>query len=1163
MKSMLFKNAIKTIGKTKGRFFSILAIVAVGVAFFSGVLASAPNMKYNADLYFDEYNLMDYQIMSNFGLTDEDIQSLEKIDGIEGIMPAYSADVLANINDKESVIKVHSLDIDDTSLQNKNYINQIVVEEGRLPTKSGECIVEQSLMVEDPIEIGDTITIRSGTDDDINDTFNTTSFKVVGLMHSPYYLSYQKGSSNIGGGTVNYYMYVPSEDFALDVYTEAYLTVEGAKKYNSYSQSYFDYIEDITNELENLGIERSEIRRADILNEAQTELDKYQKEYEEGLQTYNEEISNAEKQIEDGKLELLEGRLTLQSKKDLAESQFASSQVQIETNKQQLAMISEELAKVRAEYDSQNAQMIAQKEEAQKQLDEASKQEETAQQAYDAQNVIYTEYQTASDNLTAYKTENTILETDNTTQQLLIDTNNKLLEDPNLTEENRAQLEQQIVDANNKISENNTKINENNVKIEEINAKYPNLNEDLTNASIELARCETELQAYQAQVSLLEQTIAGIDEGLAASKQVLDELQQKVDSYNQQIVDGENQLATQKAQAEVEFANAQKELENATYTLAQGEIELEKQKQEGQEKLDEAYDELVKAQDQIDQIGEARWYVLDRHSHYSYVDYEGASDRIEAIAKVFPVFFYFVAALVCLTTMTRMVDEERSEIGTLKALGYSNGKIAFKYVFYAAIASVIGSILGLLVGVFAFPYIIYTAWNMMYLLPSQMHFEMQWDIMITATILSVLITTIASFSSCYKSLVEVPSELMRPKAPKVGKKILLERITFIWKRLSFTSKVTCRNIFRYKKRFIMTVVGISGCTALIVAGFGIKDSINTIVDKQFGEIFKYNGVVTIDDSLSNSQKDELVLEIENSSSISDAFLTYTANGTLTFDGESRDVTITVIDDNETFKDFIDLHERKTNKPLALSTNGIIITERMANALNIGIGDVISLENVDGMTRDFTVDGICENYVNHYVFMTSATFKNTYDIRAVNNSILLKVIDEYQNDDSVPAKQISQLNGVETLTFNTSIRTNFEDMIKSLDYIVVVLIISAGALAFVVLYNLTNVNISERTREIATLMVLGFNNKEVNHYIYNENILLTLIGSIVGLGLGKLLHLTIMVVVELDYIMFGRIINNISYVYAVIITLVFAFIVNQVMKKKLRNIPMVESLKSVE
>ena len=1162
MGSMLLKNAFKTISKTKGRFFSILAIVAVGVAFFSGVLASAPNMKYNVDLYFDKYNLMDYRIASNFGLTEDDIKSLEDIDGIEGVMPAYSADVIATINDKESVFRIHSLNIDDVDPQSKDYINQIVVLEGRLPNKSGECIVESSQMMEDAIEIGDKITIRSGNDDPIEDTFNTTTYEVVGIMNTPYYLSYEKGSTNIGGGTVNYYMYVPSGDFSMEVYTEAYLTVEGAKAYNSYSQSYFDYIEDITNQLENLGIDRSEIRRADILEEAQEELDKYQKEYEDGLQTYNEEIAKAEKEIEDGKMDLLEARVTLQSNKDIAQAQFTTAQTQIDTYKEQLGMLQKQYDDAEAEYQKSSADVLKQREETQKQLEIAQEQEATAKKAYDEQNAKYLSLKDISDKKNTAQQAITTAEASNEMLNIELIAKKNALEQAT-TDEEKNKLQTEIDEIEKTIAENQQTIIDNQGIITDIDTNYPNLEQDLNEASIELAKSQAEYETYHSQVELYQEAINSIDEGLSSSRQVLDALKEQIDYYSKKMEDSQNELNTQKAQAEVEFANAEKELQNATYDLAQGEIELENKKAEGQEELDDAYDELVKAQDEINKIEEAKWYVLDRNSHYSYVDYEGACDRIAAIAKVFPVFFYFVAALVCLTTMTRMVDEERSEIGTLKALGYNNGKIAFKYVFYAAIASILGSIVGLAVGVFAFPYIIYTAWNMMYLLPSAMQFEMQWDIMITATLLSVLITTVASFASCYKSLVEVPSELMRPKAPKIGKKIMLERIPLIWKHLSFTSKVTFRNIFRYKKRFIMTVVGISGCTALIVAGFGIKDSINTIVDKQFGEIFKYNGVVSIDDSMTNTEKADLVTKIENSSSISEAFLSYTANGTLTFDGDDRDVTICVIDDSETFADFFDLHERESKEPLSLSANGIIITERMANALGIKVGDQVSLENVDGMTRTFTVDGICENYVNHYVYMTSAAFKNTYDIRAVNNSIYVKVDEQYQNDDSVPAQEISKLEGVETMTFNTAIRNNFEDMIKSLDYIVVVLIVSAGALAFVVLYNLTNVNISERTREIATLMVLGFNNHEVNRYIYNENILLTLIGSFVGLGLGKILHLTIMVVVELDYIMFGRVINNISYVYAVVITLVFAMIVNQVMKKKLRNIPMVESLKSVE
>ncbi|MCI5773134.1 MAG: ABC transporter permease [Erysipelotrichaceae bacterium] len=1159
---MMIKNTFKTIRKTKGKFFSILAIVAVGVAFFSGILACAPNMKYNADLYFDQYNLMDYRILSNFGLTNEDIRSIEAIDKVEGVMPAYSKDVIAMINEKESVFRIHSLDVDNTDPTNKNYINQIIVLDGRLPAKSGECIVEQSTIMEDAIKIGDKITIKAGDDDPIEDSFNTTSYEVVGIMHTPYYLSYEKGSTNIGSGNVDYYMYVPESDFNMEVYTEAFVTIENAKEYNSYDDSYFDYLEDTTNQLESLGIDRSEIRRNDILDKAQAELDKYTKEYEEGKQKYEEEIAKAKKDLEAGKLKLLEGRLSLQSKQDVAQAQFISAQMQIDTNKEQVAMIQGELDNAVKEYDIQNAELNKQKEEAQKQLDEALQQEQTAKAAYDEQKSFYDNLNAVNEEKSNCQIELETAKLDNQLQQQEIDFYQGLLAsetDPAKIEEYEAKIAQ----AQEKIKQNDELIAQKEARINEIDTQYPNLEQDLVDASVKLAQLQTEYEAFHAQVELLQKTISTIDQGQAAAKKVIDDLQQKINDYNQKIADGQAQLEAQKAQAAIEFAKAEQELSNATTSLAKGEIELAKQEEKGKEELEDAYDELVKAQDEIDQIAQANWYILDRNSHYSYVDYKGAADRIAAIAKVFPVFFYFVAALVCLTTMTRMVDEERNEIGTLKALGYRNSQIAFKYVAYAAIASILGSIIGLAIGAFSFPYIIYMAWNMMYLLPSTMKFEMQWDIMIIAMALSVVITTLASFSSCYKSLIEVPSSLMRPKAPKLGKKIILERIDAIWRRLSFTSKVTFRNIFRYKKRFFMTVVGISGCTALIVAGFGIKDSINTIVDKQFEEVFMYNGIVSIDDKMTNSEKAALVEDIVNTSSIDRAYLTYMENGSLSYDNKDRDVTICVIDDTETFNDFVDLHERESKQPLSLSANGIIITERMANALNIKVGDEINLKNNDGMIRSFAVDGISENYVNHYVYMTNAAYKNSYGIRAVNNSILIETNETYQDNDAMIAKELNQLDGVETMNFYTAIKNNFQDMIKSLDYIVIVLIISAGALAFVVLYNLTNVNISERTREIATLMVLGFNNKEVNRYIYNENILLTFIGSIVGLGLGKILHLTIMVVVELDYIMFGRVINNISYVYAVVITLLFAIIVNQVMKKKLREIPMVESLKSVE
>ena len=405
---------------------------------------------------------------------------------------------------------------------------------------------------------------------------------------------------------------------------------------------------------------------------------------------------------------------------------------------------------------------------------------------------------------------------------------------------------------------------------------------------------------------------------------------------------------------------------------------------------------------------------------------------------------------------------------------------------------------------------------------------------------------------------------MRPKAPKLGKKILIERMTFLWKRFSFTSKVTARNLFRYKKRFFMTVLGISGCTALLVAGFGIKDSISRIVNSQFGDIFKYQGIASLQKDLDENQKQAVLDEIDSLETISEALDVYQSNAVVYQGSDSTEVTLVVTSDSERFRDFVSLHPRTApDEELRLKDSGVVVSEKMANDMNLHIGDTIELENEKQLRRNVEITGIAENYLNHYVYMNANAYKETYDLRAQSNAVFLKLNEAAANAEQLSGQQLLKNEDISSLSFYTGIKDNFNNMIRSLNYIVLVLIISAGMLAFVVLYNLTNVNISERLREIATLKVLGFYNKEVNTYVYKENIILTLLGSLLGLALGKVLHLTIMVVVELDNIMFGRIVLPQSYVISVVITMLFAVIVNQVMKRKLRAIPMVESLKSVE
>lgn len=1125
MRSPLLKDTLREIRKTRGRFFSIFGIVAIGVAFFAGVLASAPDMKYTADRYFDDYNLMDYRVVSNFGITEDDVRQLRQVAGVQGVQASYTQDVITRIGSKELVLKVHALDLEHLDPQDPDYINQLVVTSGRLPEKSGECVIEDGKIVVSGMKIGDTIKIESGTSDPLDDSFSRDTFTIVGTVNTPYYLSYEKGTSTIGSGSVDTYVYVPKNDFTMEVYTDVYLTARGAKPYNSYNQDYFDYLEPLSETLTTLGSERAELRRQSIVDEAMKEYTDGQAEYDEALTTFNTEIEKAEKKLQEGKDELLVGQATLTSSKAMAEAQLKQGEAQIEMIQKQIDTLVATYDEKKKEYETTNAQALEQKAALESQI--AEKQKNLADKQ--------TELAPAEQELN----EQTQKQLDLTTRQVELETKKALNQTdpekyPALSEEEAAELE--------KIPG----------ELILVNARITELQGELA----VLTQLETEITTAQAQLDL-------INQGLEVSETVLKTIDEQIVSANAQIEQQRQTLVQAKAEADKQIAEGEAKLKQGQKEVAQGEIDLALNKAEGEAKLEDAREELVLAKNKIEQIEQGKWYILDRQSHYSYMDYKGAADRMAAIAKVFPVFFFLVAALVCLTTMTRMVDEQRSQIGTMKALGYTTGQIAFKYVFYAAFASLTGSLVGLAVGLFAFPAIIYTAWLMMYVLPP-VSFTPQLSLMIGSTAASVLVTTLAAFAACYKELIETPALLMRPKAPKLGKKILIERMTFVWKRFSFTSKVTARNLFRYKKRFFMTVLGISGCTALLVAGFGIKDSISRIVNSQFGEIFQYQGIASLQKDLDETEKQQVFDQISSLDMIDDSLDVYQSNAVVYQGNDSTEVTLVVTSDPERFRDFVSLHPRKQpQEELRLKDSGVVITEKMANDMNLHVGDTIELENEKELRRNVEITGIAENYLNHYVYMNANAYKETYDLRAQSNAVFLKFNPQIDDAEQRSGQELLKNEKISSLSFYTGIKDNFNNMIRSLNYIVLVLIISAGMLAFVVLYNLTNVNISERLREIATLKVLGFYNKEVNTYVYKENIILTLIGSLLGLGLGKILHLTIMVVVELDNIMFGRVILPQSYVISVLITMLFAVIVNQVMKSKLRAIPMVESLKSVE
>lgn len=1124
MKNLVFKDTLREIRKTKSRYFSIFAIVFIGVAFFSGILAIGPDMRYSVDDYYDDYHLMDVRVVSTLGITENDIAELKKFEEIKGIQPAYSVDVFARLAGVEQVVRVHSYNMSDAFSNSDNYLNRLVIKEGRMPNKPNECVIEYGKMMASGFQVGDTISLYSH--DDLSETLTRTQYTIVGMVNTPYYLSFQKGSSDIGGGTLNTFIYVDESNFCMDVYTEVFMTFEGLDEFNSYNQEYFDQLDPITNQLKALGIVRSEIRTNEILDDAYAQLNDAKQQYQDGVNEFNEKIADAEKQIADGQDEILLGKSQIATAKILLESTIQTSESQINMLEEQIVTYEKQYETYKKQFEDRNQQALDQKETLKKQNETLKSQMDEKQSEYDG---IVAQIEELNQKEVTLQNQY-----DQKNDELSAELSKPLDEQDSAK---IAQLQSDLSQITIQQSENTTAL-----------------------IRLEMNSVKIQYESLQTQYDSNLTTIEMIDASLESTSAAMQTMEEQIDNAYVQLNDARKTLADTKAEQEKTIAENEAKIKKAEKDLINAQITLEEEKAKGLVELADAEEEIAKAERDIMAIEEGQWYVLDRNSHYSYVDYQGAAERMDAIAVVFPVFFFLVAALVCMTTMTRLVDEQRSQIGTMKALGYSTAQIAFKYVFYAASATIAGALLGLGVGMTVFPWIIYTVWTLMYIVPP-VQFQFQPLLMVGSVLMSVFVTTVSTFGACYKELIETPSLLMRPKAPKLGKKIMLERIEFLWSRFSFTSKVTARNLFRYKKRMLMTVVGISGCTALLIAGFGVKDSINDIVDIQFYEVFKYEASATLSKNLSTLEKDEIVKQVNSSDLIEDVLLLHNSPADLIYDDQDTQVTLVAVADPGKIADFVSIHDRSTQTPYALSFDQVIVTERVANDFGIKAGDSIQLTISDGLTRSFEVQAIMENYVNHYVYMSSQCYKDAYGVKPYENTLYLKCA-EGINENEI-GNLTNSIEGMDSISFYTAFAESFSGMISSLNYIVIVLVACAAALAFVVLYNLTNVNISERIREIATLKVLGFHSGEVESYVFKENTILTMMGAIVGIVLGKGLHYLVMVMVELDNIMFGRNVAFTSYLISVVLTIVFGAVVNHFMRSRLREIPMVESLKSVE
>ncbi|WP_417406032.1 FtsX-like permease family protein [Holdemanella biformis] len=1079
MPATYLKDIFREIKISLGRFLSILCIVAIGVAFFAGIKASAPDMKNSADTYFDKYNVQDIQVYSTIGLTKKDVAAIKKIKGVKSVQPSFSMDTLSQIDSTQMVIKVISYGIDQK-------MNKIRVVEGRMPERENECLVEASSATNKlygTFHIGDTIKLQSGTDEALSKSLKHTKYKIVGTCYNPNYLSYEKGSSNIGSGTVNSFIYIQNTNVLKDYYTEVDVCVKGAKDLDCYSDEYFDVVDPVLKKIKKISNKQIDAR----IQSYQSELDEKKQEANDKFKDAENQFNDAQNKIDSGLSEIQSNELKLQNSKD----QINQGWNEYYANLQLLDNIPT----------LQNA--IAQIEESEKKLPELLSQKEQVENGLQQINA----------------------EGDLNTKRTLI------------------QNAIDFIDIALKKLEN-----------------YP----DSSDAETIRIKLNEKKELLQGQLSLIDQAIA--------KKAELEAILPQIQSGIEQIQAGVAKKAELQSQLN-QLLNAKNELNNAYVSLINGQAQYE----DGVSKIEDAKNELNKsieqltlskaefniqkhdalrelsdAQLEIDKM-EGKWIVLDRNSHYSYRDYGACADRMDGIAKVFPVFFFLVAALVCMTTMTRMVDEQRNEMGTLKALGYSKLQIASKYIIYALIASILGSILGCSLGMYLFPTVIFNAWNTLYNI-DQIKFLFQPGLILLASGSVTGITLLATLYSIYSELIEMPSQLMRPKAAKAGKKILLERISFIWKRLSFLQKVTARNIFRYKKRFFMTIIGIAGCSALLVAGFGINDSISDIVNQQYNVIYHYDATVS-------AKTSEITSQIKSLKGVKDVYEEDHLAVTTKIENKDISTTVHIISNDKKFKDFCTLFNG--NKEFDLDDSSVLISQKMATKLNKKAGDTIKIKDANNKVIKAKIKGVFTNYVGHHIYASESLYKSWNTNAKTTHIYLIKSKKTTKKFERNLGNKIMNIDSVQSVTFYSSLQKNFKDMIKSISYIVVVLVISAACLAFVVLYNLSNVNISERKREIATIKVLGFTRKEVDAYINRETILLTILGSLIGLGIGIGLHHLIMNLAEMDDIMFGRTINSISYVISFVMTIGFNAIINLCMHKKLNNIQMVESLKAVE
>lgn len=1197
--SAFSKTIVRDIRGTLGRFVAIMGIVALGCGFYAGLQMSGPIMRLEADELYDGTNLYDIRVVSTLGFEDKDVSSVAEIEGVEAVMPARTCDVTVRLASDQIAMRVSSLDVDAAqkatptsstviASDDDTYLNRVFLREGTWPKGPEECVVSADEEVYG-VGVGDSIEIvaTGGTNDDDTDDGNkyslhTRTLKVVGKASSsvyPYTGGY--GSTTLGSGTIGMYAFVTDEAFKEDLpYTEIYLRVKGAEAKQSGSDAYNALVSEVEDRIGERKDALAHARLDALRSEAQSKLDDARAELKQKEADAKKELDDAKAQLDDAKAELERGE--------------------------------RELADGQREYNEGSAEL----EDSRSELDDAENTLNTSRsQLSDARAQLQAGQKSWQDGVSELMSK---LGMDPATP--LSDAKTQLQAQRQELEEGRAQLETGIAQATDGIAQAQAGIAQLEAGIAQLDEQIALLPEGEQKSALvaqrdalaaQLQTTQEGLQQAQATKEELEQQLAAlpsvedIDQALAgisqleASRATLDENEQKVAAGERELAEGEQQYAwgrQQLEQGESELESAANELASGRADLANGRAEYEdglakyeEARAEADQKLADARKKLEDAQKDIDELELPDIYVLDRQQNEGVTVHFDDSKRIDSIANVFPLLFFLVAALIALTTMTRMVGDDRIQIGTYKALGYTKGRIASKYLWYAGLAGIVGATIGTAILSQLLPFVVTKAYSIIYDIPLRAFpLPINANIVLMSGGLGVGVTLAATYAAVLASLREVPATLMLPRAPVAGKRIFLESITFVWRRLSFLWKVTCRNIFRYKRRLAMTVVGISGCTALLLVGFGLHDSIWDIIDNQYGPIVHYDTTIGLDSDATEAQVEDVTKYLEATGEVRNIVHAHQENmqiGTAQSTLPLMHVQVVIPESEQGIAKAVTFVNRTTREPVSMDDNSVVLTEKIALKYGVNVGDEILLYDQDdigtaiGEGYPLKVTGITENYVGNMVYVgrnawanmassnTNGASGNEKPLAREETPLVFSTIFATTTDNAEVrmelANNLHARGNVSTVVFSDETINTYRNMLSVVDMVVVLLIVSAGLLAFIVLYNLTNINIDERVREVASLKVLGFTKMEVYTYIFREILLLALMGDALGLVLGTYLETFVVTTAEVDYVMFGRIIHPLSYVYSFVITVGFTLLILLVMRRKLDQVNMVESLKSVE